>query len=260
MKLEDFYRISAEHYDADYRARGHVEDISLYVELAQASGGPVLEMGCGTGRITIPIARAGVAIHGMDMSEDMLEQLQRSLSHEPQVVQDAVRITRGDVRSTRAPGDFALVIAPFRVAQHLLTRDDQKAWLRNVKRHLRAGGELVFDVFNPDFTRMTGSRSHIDLEREVPGGRMLRRHAEFEARFETQLLDIRLTWAIEDGSRQRIYERKAEFQLRWYLRAELENLLELEGFEVLDYWGGFKREPFGAGSSEQVVRAKVKSY
>ena len=259
MRLEDFYRISAEHYDADYRARGHVDDIPLYVELAQASGGPVLEMGCGTGRITIPIARAGVPIHGIDMSDNMLRQLRQSLSHEPQAVQDLVRVQQGDIRAALVARDVPLVIAPFRVAQHLLSRDDQKTWLRNVKRHLRRGGELVFDVFNPDFARMTGTRSHIDVERPLPGGRVLRRYAEFEARFETQLLDIRLTWMIEDESGQRIYERKADFQMRWYLRAELENLLELEGFEVVDYWGGFRHEAFGAGSTEQVVRARAKA-
>ena len=258
MKLEDFYRISAEHYDADYRARGHVEDIPLYVELARKSGGPVLEMGCGTGRILIPIAREGVAIHGMDMSEDMLGQLRKSLSHEPQIVQDAVTLTRGDIRSTQVSGQFALVTAPFRVAQHLLTREDQRAWLRNVRRHLRAGAELVFDVFNPDFTRMTGSQSHIDVERQLPGGRVLRRCAEFAARFEVQVLEIELTWAIE-GCGERVYERKAQFQLRWYTRPELENLLELEGFEILNYWGSFKRERFGAGSTEQVVRARLTS-
>ena len=258
MRLEDFYRISAEHYDADYRARGHVEDIPMYVELARKSGGPVLEMGCGTGRILIPIAREGIAVHGIDMSDDMLRQLRMSLSHEPQAVQDAVRITRGDIRSARVTGEFALVMAPFRVAQHLLTREDQKAWLRNVRHHLRAGGELVFDVFNPDFSRMTGTRSHVDVERQIPGGRVLRRYAEFEAHFEVQVLEIELTWAIEDQG-GRVYERKARFRMRWYTRPELENLLELEGFEVLDFWGSFKREAFGVGSSEQVVRAKVKN-
>lgn len=258
MRLEDFYRISAEHYDADYRARGRVDDIPMYVEMAQKSGGPVLEMGCGTGRILIPIARCGIEICGLDMSDDMLRQLRKSLSHEPQVVQDRVRILHGDIRAARAPGEFALVTAPFRVTQHLLTREDQKAWLRNVRRHLRPGGELVFDVFNPDFAHMTGPRDRLELERPAAGNAVLRRYSEFLARFDTQVLEITLTWAIEDKSGQRIYERKAQFEMRWYTRPELENLLELEGFEVLDFWGSFGREPFGAGSTEQVVRAKLK--
>jgi SAM-dependent methyltransferase len=261
LRLEDFYGISAEHYDADYRARGRVDDIAMYVELARKSGGPVLEMGCGTGRVLLPTAREGVQIHGIDSSEDMLRQLRHALSHEPPEVQDRVEISRGDIRTAHVPGAFALVMAPFRVAQHLLTLADQTAWLRNVKRHLRPGGELLFDVFNPDFSRMTEPGLQLELERVGPGGQgTIRRYAQIQPDLEKQILNIEMTWVREDSAAQRISERRGEFQMRWYTRPQLEELLGSESFEVLDYWGSFQHELFAPESTEQVVRAKVKGH
>ena len=75
MKAPEFYDRCAAFYDGDYEAAGYDRDVPFYVELARESGGPVLEMGCGTGRVLLPVARAGIEIAGVDASARMLERL-----------------------------------------------------------------------------------------------------------------------------------------------------------------------------------------
>lgn len=256
--MRDFFRIAAPFYDADYATLRGDADVSFYVDLAKELGGPVLEMGCGTGRILLPTAREGIRIHGIDLSPDMLARLASKLAAEPAEVRDRVTFSRGDIRTAGAGGEFALVTAPFGVAQLLLTRDDQRAWLRNVRRHLTAGGALCFDVFQPDFSYLAAPRGpYTDIDRTDPGsGRRTRRIARTTPRNEFQVIDIEFRWIVEeDGGTT---ETGCNLRLRWFTRGELENLLELEGFQITDYWGSFARDPFGEGAAEQIVLAAVK--
>ena len=255
MTPEDFFAGAARFYDGDYAALEYEADTPFYVELARECGGPVLEMGCGTGRVLLPTARAGVRIHGIDLSSAMLEQLARKLAAEPAGVRERVSYSQGDIRTAEAGGGYALVTAPFRVVQLLPSREDQRAWLRNVRRHLAPGGTLCFDVFQPNFEYLVAPRGpYVEIDRVEAGtGRHIQRIATTTPHNEEQIVDVEFEWLV-DGAR----EATRQLRLRWFTRGELENLLELEGFEIADYWGSFRREPFGAGSPEQVVRAVVR--
>jgi SAM-dependent methyltransferase len=255
QNMKDLFRQAAPYYDEDYASIGYTADVGFYVDLATQIGGPVLEMGCGTGRVLLPTARAGIPIHGMDLSPEMLEQLRQKLANEPKEVQRRVSFSVGDVRSTAVDGRFALITAPFSVLQALLEREDQRAWLRNVKRHLAPGGSLCFDVFQPDYRRLSDPQGPFsEVERVDAAGRKIRRIGRTWPRPEFQAFEIDLDWQVErDGTW--VSEGSVRFKLRWFTKAELENLLELEGFRVADYWGSFDRQPFGAGSQQQVVRA-----
>jgi len=246
LDLKEFYAVAAPHYDAVYDARAYDADIPFYRDLA-AAGGEVLEMGCGTGRILLPTARAGARIHGLEASGDMLRQLRRKLAREPAEVRRRVSISLGDIRTARLERRYALVTAPFRVVQHLVEREDQRAWLRNVARHLRPGGALCFDVFQPDYRIIAkGVRERL----EVDAGRRLRLFAKVVSYPEAQRMEVTFRWRLAGVS-----DKSATFTMRWFTRGELENLLDLEGFRITDYWGSFDREPFGAGSGHQIVRA-----
>lgn len=257
--MRAFFRTAARFYDADYAALEYHADVPFYVDLAVECGGPVLEMGCGTGRVLLPTARAGVRIHGMELSPDMLAELRNKLAAEPVAVQELVSLTEGDIRFAEVGEKFALVTAPFRVAQALLERDDQRAWLRNVRRHLLPGGALVFDVFQPNYRLLAEPGGpHLDVDRVDPDtGVRTRRTSKSVPHPEFQRFDIELTWLIEDAGGAKVSETSARVVLRWFTRAELENLLELEGFRITDYWGSFQREPFGEGSTDQIIRAAV---
>lgn len=258
MDLTSFYSVCADLYDADFAVARSTEDVDFYTALAGECGGEVLEMGCGSGRVLLPTARAGVAITGLDASAGMLDRLRRHLEAEPMPVRRRVRLAEGDVRRAELGRTFPLVTAPFRVVQHLLSRADQRSWLRTVARHLAPGGELVFDVFQTDFGRLAEPLDEIaDVDRTDPAtGRRVRRLVSTAHTPERQRFLLHLEWRIDGPDGRQIERRGAETEIRWFTRAELENLLELEGFTVLDVWGDFHRTPHGPGAEEIVVRAR----
>ena len=124
------------------------EDIPFYVDEALKAGGPVLELGCGTGRVAIPIAQAGVNVVGLESSEAMLDVARRK----SQELSGAGRLTlvQADMRDFSLERTFDLAIIPFRGFLSLLTVEDQGKTLLNVQRHLTPGGTLIFNVFVPD--------------------------------------------------------------------------------------------------------------
>lgn len=270
-ELDRFYDACATFYDADYEAAGYDQDVPFYVELAQEAarevGGPVLELGCGTGRVLLPTARRGIEIVGVDASAGMLARLDERLAGEPAEVRRRARTLRGDVRtadarklarSLGAEGGFALVTAPFRVVHHLVTPADQRAFLRNAARHLATDGTLVFDLFQPDYSMVAEAPStSVDIERTDPAtGRTVRRVSSARHHPERQTFEVEFEWLVEgpDGAEETVEGRTTT--LRWFTRAELELLLELEGFEVLDVWGDFERTRYGEDAEAIVVRAR----
>ncbi len=123
-------------------SRTVVEDVAFYVEEAVRSGGPVVELGVGTGRIAVPIALAGVAVIGVDSSQGMMA-VARERAQGAGVEVD---LRFGDLRSPPVEGEFPLVIAPFRSLLHMESDEDRRAALRAVRELLVPGGRFVFDV------------------------------------------------------------------------------------------------------------------
>jgi SAM-dependent methyltransferase len=259
MRLEDFYDLSSNYYDADYAARNYDHDIPFYVGMARDSGGPVLEMGCGTGRVLLPIARAGVEIYGIDISQGMLDHLVATLRLERPAVQQCVTLQRGDIQDVSVNRQFPLVTAPFRIAQHLITREHQCHWLKNVARHLTPEGLLAFDVFQPDLRLLASSTERVELDRSDNLGRSLRRYARTTADFDTQTINITMRWVHRAGDVE-TEESAGSFQFHWYTRPELESLLADCGFELIHFYGSFTRTPFVPDiSKDQIVIARLRS-
>lgn len=262
MRSPEFYDRAAPYYDADYEAAGHGEDVGFYVAEARAAGGPVLEMGCGTGRVLLPTARSGVEVVGVDSSPGMLARLERALAAEPEAVRLRVRVVRGDVREVHVPGELALVTAPFRVIQHLVEPDALRAWLRNVARHLRRDppGLLVFDSFRPDADQVDETPTiAVDIERTDPGtGRRVRRVSRALHHPRRRTFEVGFEWLVEGGAGCDVTATEVETVARWFTRGEIEALLEAEGFEATDFWGDFDRGPYGPDCEDQVVRARLR--
>jgi SAM-dependent methyltransferase len=243
-----------------YAAR---KDAGFYVAQAVGSGGHVLELGCGTGRILIPIAREGVRIAGLDGSSEMLARCRSKLRDEPAAVRERVLLHEADVRSFDLDAQFAMIIAPFRVMQHLVTIDEQIECLDSVRRHLAPGGRLVFDVFNPHFHRMVavdGSEQEDTPEQSLPDGRVFRRTARItRVRWVEQVNDVELVYYVALGKGVVPDRYVHGFPMRWYLRTELEHLLARAGFRVASIQGDFEGGALGDGSPEIVVIAERSS-
>ncbi|HEX6384609.1 MAG TPA: class I SAM-dependent methyltransferase, partial [Anaerolineae bacterium] len=174
------YAFIADLYDyvVPYRTR---PDVDFFVEAAEVSGGPVLEVGCGTGRILIPTARAGVDIVGLDLSPHMLAVCRERSLDEPAEVRSRVQLVQADMRDFDVGQSFKLVTLPFRPFQHLTTVEDQITCLESIHRHLVEGGRLILDIFNPSLEALTRDNLGQEFGKEpvftTPDGRqVVRRH------------------------------------------------------------------------------------
>lgn len=240
-------------------AYGERSDVGFYVAQAEQAGGDVLELGCGTGRILLPIARAGVAITGLDGSREMLARCAEKVAAEPPEVRERVTLHHGDVRGFDLGRSFALITAPFRIVQHLVTTDDQLAFLDCAARHLAPGGRLVFDAFNPNFAALVAAdgTEHEDTPSvELPDGRRLRRTARIRGvRWLDQVSEPELLYYITPEPGADEVRHVHAFEMRWYLRAELTHLLARAGFRAT-YLGDFAGGPLTDASPEIVVIAE----
>lgn len=240
-----------------YRAR---PDVAFYVAEARRSGGRVLELGCGTGRVLLPVARAGIAIAGLDASREMLARCEAKLAAEPEEVRARVLgLHLADVRDFELGTAFDLVIAPFRIVQHLLTADDQLAFLDAVARHLAPGGRLVFDVFNPDFGALVehDGTERQDTDAELPDGGRLRRTARITSvRWIDQVSEVELIYSLKPSADAPEQRHVQAFGMRWFGRAELEHLLARGGFRVAAVHGDWEGGPLTDASPEQIVLAE----
>ena len=245
-------------YDAVplYAARS---DLLFYVGEAEKVRGTILELGCGTGRVLLPLARAGHTVVGLDGSPQMLARCKAKLRDEPKPVRDRVTLHEGDVCSFDLGDTHALVIAPFRVVQHISTIDDQLRFFDAVARHVAVGGRFIFDVFNPNFAALVaadGREREDTSEQQLPDGRSFRRsYRVSRVRWVDQVSEVELVYYVSD-SRTGTPKRHAQsFDMRWYLRAELLHLLARSAFCVDAIYGDFDRSPLTDKSPEQVVCA-----
>jgi SAM-dependent methyltransferase len=242
------YSYTAEFYDqlTPYRERG---DIDFFVEMAQASGGPVLEVGCGTGRVLIPTARAGIEIVGLDLSPFMLAVCRQRLAEEPPEVQGRVQLVERDMRDFDLGQQFALVTVPFRPFQHLTTVEDQMACLHSIHRHLAPGGRLVLDLFNPSIPYLAAPEKleeYDDVpEFAMPDGRRVARRARIAGRdYFNQVQDVELIYYVThpDGRQERLVH---AFPMRYLFRFEAEHLLVRCGFTIEALYADYDKRPYG---------------
>lgn len=245
----DTYAVVAEFYDyiVPYRDR---LDVDFYVELAKESGGPVLEVGCGTGRVLLPTARAGIEIVGLDVSKGMLGVCGEKLSKEPEDVRARVELVEADMRTFDLGRKFALVTTPFRSFQHMLEVEDQLACLENIHRHLADNGRFVLDVFDPDISRLSDDKRmtewEVEPEFEMPDGRKVVRRARITSRdLSKQVQEVELSHLVNHpyGHEEELSQR---FFMRHFFRFEAEHLLARCGFKAEHLYANYEKAPYGS--------------
>jgi len=237
-------------------------DLDFYVGLAQQVTPPVLELATGSGRVSLPIARAGVPVVGIDSSVEMLAVARDKLAREPDL---PLWLVEADMRDFDLPekGAFGLAIIPFRAFLHLTTPAEQMACLTRVREHLRQGGLLALNFFAPDVDMIAAHRGQLGRavsfcytltapdtgnEIEVWEYRQYRVHQQFiDQRF------VYHEWG-RDGALVRTTRRG--YTLCYIWPREFEHLLARCGFEVEALYGWFDRRPFDEKSAEQVWVAR----
>jgi ubiquinone/menaquinone biosynthesis C-methylase UbiE len=250
----------ADYYDTSPMLVSRTQDMSFYVSAARKYGDPVLELGCGTGRITTAIADAGHRIVGLDISAKMLERAIEKRDALRRDARDRVHLVRGDMTEFELSEKFRTVIIPFRPFQHLLEIEDQMNCLHCVRRHLAPGGHLLVDFFQTDPERMHDpifQRESLLTEYALPDGRHIalsERVAAFHRGLQRNEVEMIFNVTHPNGKHERLV---MAWTLRYFFRYEVEHLLALCGFHIESEYGNFDESPLGNESPEMIFLAKV---
>jgi SAM-dependent methyltransferase len=226
-------------------------DVSFWIDLAKEFGPSVLELACGTGRVTIPVFESGVAVDGIDFSESMLS-LARRHADEKSL---KIKFLQGDLRSLPFKDQYDLMYLPTATISHLLTRPDVEAFLNGARRGLHASGVLALDMHNPMRIFLKSWPLGPDgPERSFTHrgtGETIRILTTQDYFTDTQIFVVRNHYTFSDGS-----TRDGDIVLRLYFPAEMQNLLHYNGFDVWRIYGDYTRKEFNSESERYVILAK----
>jgi SAM-dependent methyltransferase len=250
------YSVSAKYYDAAYAAMGVADDASFYLELAKRCGGPVLEIGCGTGRVLLPIARSGIETDGVENSAPMLSILKEKLAREAPSVREKVTLHSGDMRDFRLDRKFRLVTIPFRPLQLLYTVEDQLAALKSAAAHLDEGAVLAFDVFYPKFANLPVGvgEERLEVEWISPDDPsiLIRRFYRKDAVDKiNQTYSLTFIFrSLRNG--EVILEETDTLKMSYYTYPHLRALFLLAGLEIAEEFGSFAKAPMSNSAEEMI--------
>ena len=238
----DFYDFP-DLYDALLPIGAHVP---FYVDLARQQAGAVLELACGTGQLTIPIALTGLPTVGLDLSAAMLDVAKKRASEAGATVE----FLQGDMRDFASGREFKLIIVARNSLLHLLSTEDLLAALTAVRRHLAQDGMFAFDIFNPNvalLARPAGQRFAVMEENTAKFGPL---SVEATNDYDAATQVNRATWFVSTPDRRDAWT--LPLTLRSIFPQELPLLLSAAGLELISRFGELDRAPFGPRSRVQV--------
>jgi SAM-dependent methyltransferase len=234
------------HYDAFNQP--YQDDLKFYLAEARKARGPVLELACGTGRLTIPLRKKGMDIIGLDLAAPMLERARAKAA----AAGVNVDFLRGDARSFELGKKFKLIFMAFNSMQHLGNAEDLRGLFYCAASHLAPGGRFIFDVFNPDplyLIRDPEEMLPVAYYQDPAGGGMVLVNETYSYDKAAQV--SRLTWHYRSEKTGRTV--KKSLNLRCFFPQELLALVHFNGFRVVARYGDFRRKPFTGASMKQIV-------
>ena len=237
---KNLYRATANFYDLDQRNVVQ-DDIPFYIERAKKNQGDVLELACGTGRVLLPMAQAGINVWGLDLSIEMLDQLNQKKSILDQDAKDRIHTIHGDMSNFDVERKFSLIIIPFRGFQALTTDEQQHSSLQMIYHHLADDGQFIIDVFRPygqlDVSWVVqGEMEDWTYSDPKTGINVKRTNKRTKIDVEKQIIYPELIYYITDqnGKEERIVESLA---LKYYYEEQMRELLLSNGFEIVEEMG-----------------------
>lgn len=252
--LAELYdRHSSEFYD--YHAKR--DDVEFYVGFAQEAGGKILELGCGTGRVLIPTARAGVKVTGIDLSGEMLDICRKKLNEEPVSVRYRVTLIQADMADFNLNNRFPLVTITYGPFNCLLTSEKQLSCLKCINNHLEDGGGLLFDVWYADAEELQIPENtelfHTKKPFELPDGREVTWGITYSSiDHQRQIINEKLTYIVThpDGRVEKLVYPET---IRYFYPKEVEHLLARTGFKTDSIFGSFEKEPFKPTDKSEMI-------
>ncbi len=246
--------VYARFYDAEYG--DEMDDLALYVGFAERMGGPVLELACGTGRLLIPLAKAGYEMTGVDISADMLQRAREKATLAG--VLDRITLIQGDIRTFEAPREYSMAFVAVSSFMVFTTTRAIMDALRNVRKHLRSGGIFVIDLFNPDPRLLLEGDGRLILQKEwrEGDGTLVQKFVVRRTDFATQIQRVEFVYDLThpNGCLERLVH---PVELRYLWRNEGELLLERAGYVVEAVYGSYDLEPYEDGSPSLIFVARA---
>jgi SAM-dependent methyltransferase len=222
-------------------------DAPFYLEEAKAVGGPVLELGCGTGRVMIPLLSTGFDVHGLDASTAMLEVARQKREQLPAEDAKRLHLHLGDMCEFELGQQFAFIFIAFRSFQNLLTPEEQRRSLVCVRKHLAPNGKAIIDLFDPRYDLiLPGRQENVCLSRDViqvSGNHVLVETLERVNDPVTQTFRERWRFTETNSNGQLVLQEEEYLQLRWTFRYEMRHLVESCGFAIEFEYSDFHRSP-----------------
>ncbi len=251
-----YYSDYAEFYDYVIASSEH-DDSGFFVECAVKAGGPVLDLGCGTGRVLIPMAQAGIEAVGLEAEPAMLDICRKKLEGEPVEVRERITLLQGDMANFDLDRKFSLIMIPFRSFHHMMTPEAQLSCLECVHRHLADDGIFVLDIFNPYLPYLIDDWYLEEQEPEsdfvMPDGRKVVRKSRIVTRdLVNQTLGREIVYYVTyPGGRE---ERKVgEFGVRYIFFFEAQHLLARAGFCVDTIYFDYNKSSLISNEPEEFI-------
>lgn len=243
----------ARFYDEDYRY--YNDDVDAIVHLAQEMDGPVLELGCGTGRLLLPLVMTGLPLTGIDVSPALLERARTKLATITHG--DEVTLVQADLRELELERhDYAFTFCTSNTLMHITDPAEQLAVLSRAAAHLRPGGLLMIDLFHPDVARLTEVQGIMELADQWTreDGTEVIKWSVRTVDWAEQLQDTLFIYEeiAQDGTVRRT---RCPFTLRFLWRNEAELMVRQAGLQVEAVWGDFEGTPYDSQSEHLILLA-----
>ena len=221
-------------------------DERFYLEEAETTGGPVLELGCGTGRIALPLAVAGLEVHGLDASSAMLARAKQKREQLPAETAKLLHLHHGDMAGFEIERKFALIFIAFRSFQILSTPEDQRRCLACVRKHLAPDGKVIINLFDPRYDAILPGRQEAvvsprEFTHPTTGNRVLVETLERVNEPLTQTFVERWRFTEINSVGETLRQEEEQLKLRWTFRYEMRHLVESCGFAVEAEYSDFHR-------------------
>lgn len=250
MPQTDPYAEIVELYDLEHN--DFHDDIELLVALAEFGEGPILELGCGTGRVMHSLAEAGHTVVGIDASEPMLEVARDRLTGLPSTV------VAGDMAAidTVPGGPFGMIIASLNSLMHLTTPEQQQTAISSAYASLAKGGRLVIDTLNPSLSQLNHllNTTHLEGSWLREDGTTIDKWGYRRSGDDPQIIDTLLWYDTVEGSGA-VRRVRTRFDLRYVHQSELKLMLQIAGFDRVDWYGSYELDPWYADADRIIAVA-----
>jgi ubiquinone/menaquinone biosynthesis C-methylase UbiE len=248
--------VVAPYYDKLFEDR--IVDIPFWVTLARRFGSPILEFSCGTGRITFPIAQAGISVTGLDVSRRMLNAAIRKRRSSPPPIQKRIRLLKGNSINFQIPGKrFSAIFSAW--GFHPVTKDEQDSCMRSVIRHLAPGGHFALDGYHYSHTMGVDNCFALRQYKQFPDqGYSLMRMSQSTYNPGEKLITTLfiLDKISRNGSVRRFVSRRIE---RVYRLSDYIDLMKAHGFGSFEIYGDYDMSPFRKHSPRIIIIARHES-